>query len=606
VIFDFEVFFEAQHIKKLIDEDHKIINRIKEETKIEDIFFDHEMQIPGLEGSIIRLKDNNYATKHDTLLKILDELYRTPGSTRPDVSVIILVPEGMVSLLIGSKGRQINSIMRESRTRIVVNPAIQKMTHRTVKIEGKCSYIAHACEIIYKTLENISPNVEKIEKEPKPLELDKTTMTGKLVFPKSSVGFIIGKDGIWVRDLCQKCGVSIKFQQDLSIRCVKKDEAICSISGKLAGVINAVVIMLRRYHEYESQSKHFSSDVIKLLIPNNFVTKLIGAKGCMIREIAARAGGAQIKILSDKQSEREVQDCVVAIAGSLANKQDAVCNILEQIEIFKNGGPILVNGKAINDNLALQFRNSVPLRDSGEGPEMQPEKQQNNDESKQIDQATYDEFVTEVNNDQIDEKEKDDKDASGNMIIESGQNIFNEGGNHISQEVKASRSKSPGEIGIRKPSKSRSRSRSSHRRHRHSHSKSRDGSIHKERERRRRSSSAQRDKSHGSERKDVTRNSHYIDSSGNIKITTCSIVPNYLVSYLIGKSGEVIKSIESKTGCTISFQKERHDINTAEGIRGRIVSLVGSPNVVKEAFGLLLEEIIKLEKSINGTRYEQA
>jgi len=188
VIFDFEVFFEAQHIKKLIDEDHKIINRIKEETKIEDIFFDHEMQIPGLEGSIIRLKDNNYATKHDTLLKILDELYRTPGSTRPDVSVIILVPEGMVSLLIGSKGRQINSIMRESRTRIVVNPAIQKMTHRTVKIEGKycysgltllgkCSYIAHACEIIYKTLENISPNVEKIEKEPKPLELDKTTMT---------------------------------------------------------------------------------------------------------------------------------------------------------------------------------------------------------------------------------------------------------------------------------------------------------------------------------------------------------------------------------------------------------------------------------------------
>jgi len=38
--------------------------------------------------------------------------------------------------------------------------------------------------------------------------------------------------------------------------------------------------------------------------------------------------------------------------------------------------------------------------------------------------------------DQIDEKEKDDKDASGNMIIESGQNIFNEGGNHISQGKK--------------------------------------------------------------------------------------------------------------------------------------------------------------------------
>ena len=97
----------------------------------------------------------------------------------------------------------------------------------------------------------------------------------------------------------------------------------------------------------------------------------------MIREIAAKAGGAQIKIMSDKQSERgetnpfswisfskiEHQDCVVTIAGSLANKQDAVCYILEQIEIFKNGGPILMNGKAINENSAQQFRNSILPRD---------------------------------------------------------------------------------------------------------------------------------------------------------------------------------------------------------------------------------------------------
>jgi hypothetical protein len=84
------------------------------------------------------------------------------------------------------------------------------------------------------------------------------------------------------------------------------------------------------------------------------MTHLIFAKeGCMIREIAAKSGGAQIKIMSDKQTERgkqiysskvsrlEYQDCVVAIAGSLANKQDAVCYILEQIEIFKNGGPVI-------------------------------------------------------------------------------------------------------------------------------------------------------------------------------------------------------------------------------------------------------------------------
>ena len=59
----------------------------------------------------------------------------------------------------------------------------------------------------------------------------------------------------------------------------------------------------------------------------------------MVREIAARSCGAQIKIYSDKEQEKELQDCIVTIAGTLANKQDAACIILEQIEEFK----VLVN-----------------------------------------------------------------------------------------------------------------------------------------------------------------------------------------------------------------------------------------------------------------------
>lgn len=42
----------------------------------------------------------------------------------------------MVSLLIGSKGKQISSIMKSSKAEIVVNQPIHKMKHRTVKVEG--------------------------------------------------------------------------------------------------------------------------------------------------------------------------------------------------------------------------------------------------------------------------------------------------------------------------------------------------------------------------------------------------------------------------------------------------------------------------------------
>lgn len=53
-----------------------------------------------------------------------------------------------------------------------------------------------------------------------------------------------------------------------------------------------------------------------------------------------------IKILSDKQEKD--RECIIAINGSKENKIDAVCFIMEQIECFKNGGPILQSGKCIN------------------------------------------------------------------------------------------------------------------------------------------------------------------------------------------------------------------------------------------------------------------
>lgn len=96
--------------------------------------------------------------------------------------------------------------------------------------------------IIYQTLEDISPHVEKIEKTPKPIEPHKTKITvffgfirrffslfkkAKLVFPEISAGFIMGKEGSWIKDLCEKCNVSIKLHQDGAIRCVRRDEVIC-------------------------------------------------------------------------------------------------------------------------------------------------------------------------------------------------------------------------------------------------------------------------------------------------------------------------------------------------------------------------------------------
>ena len=83
---------------------------------------------------------------------------------------------------------------------------------------------------------------------------------------------------------------------------------------------------------------------LRMLIHKAYVTKLIGAGGCMIQEIANFSGGASIKILSNKLDERNSNssDLIVCLAGSLPSIQDAACIIIEQTECFKKGGPVRI------------------------------------------------------------------------------------------------------------------------------------------------------------------------------------------------------------------------------------------------------------------------
>jgi len=138
IVFDFEVFIETPYINLLSENNNEIINKILDTTRINCIEFDHQLTIPGAEGSVIKISDESYSKKYSALLEIVNEIEVIRNSKREhsECSLVILVPEGMVSLLIGTKGKQIRSIMKDSRTQIVVNPAVHQMTYRSVKING--------------------------------------------------------------------------------------------------------------------------------------------------------------------------------------------------------------------------------------------------------------------------------------------------------------------------------------------------------------------------------------------------------------------------------------------------------------------------------------
>lgn len=76
------------------------------------------------------------------------------------------------------------------------------------------------------------------------------------------------------------------------------------------------------------------------MIPSNLVTKIIGAGGCMIKEISQKSGGANIRIHSSKDIDKDLNEIVVTVEGTIEQKYGASTLITEQIELFKNGGPV--------------------------------------------------------------------------------------------------------------------------------------------------------------------------------------------------------------------------------------------------------------------------
>lgn len=100
--------------------------------------------------------------------------------------------------------------------------------------------------------------------------------------------------------------------------------------GSLKDIMKGVKELCRRLDDYyKSISKDFSRYSFNVIIPSNYVTKIIGAGGCMIKNISKEANGAQIKINSQKDSRSSIREVSVAINGPIDGKFKAAHLIIE-------------------------------------------------------------------------------------------------------------------------------------------------------------------------------------------------------------------------------------------------------------------------------------
>lgn len=365
------LYFFSEMINFLVNDQRDHLSEIQERTGVRKIEIDKHIHLTDLRGKVITVFDKNRRTKEAAVDLILDEYERfsrdTPNFNPSRTSLIILIPEAVVSLFIGYKGSQIKRMMALFGTKIVVNQPIQNISFRSVEISGSSRDVRETCKKCISSLQEVArdKNIRQLYVKPKTPSLRFSRSIAKLVIHSHTAEFLDQPSSQVKAELEKEFEVRVTIYSNFKLRFLKNSEKILQIEGKLQNVQQALSKIIKHVNDFASDSMSFNFERMLLVIPSIYITKLIGAGGCMIRELAARSGGAQIKILSNRETERDhrVRECPVSIAGSLANKQDASCLILEQIESFKNGGPVLMSGKVLGQNIATQYKYSIQAQE---------------------------------------------------------------------------------------------------------------------------------------------------------------------------------------------------------------------------------------------------
>ena len=336
--------------------------------------FDTSFVIPDFNGCLLKIKGPDLKKKRDATQQLLEFIVsndldqqmteeKNSSLKYSKIEIVIMIPNGLVSMVIGTKGKQISTMIKESRASIVINQPIYKMTYRTVSISGRPSNVSDAIMNIQNIMEERYNEVSKIEFECKPLNIRTSQTNVKLVVDYHVIETLTSKRHSNMYDILSKeFNVNMKIYEDHKNKQLDHKDYICSLQGTIEHVQEAIITITRKIKDdIRTVFDGKKSYTLKMLINKVFVTKLIGAGGCMIQEIANFSKGASIKIMSNKHDEKKssCHDIPVCIAGSFSSVQDAVCIIIEQMECFKSGGPILKSGKSLHKNIANQFINSI-------------------------------------------------------------------------------------------------------------------------------------------------------------------------------------------------------------------------------------------------------
>jgi len=120
----FRIFIKDDYLREGIaskSEREEIIR----ETGIDDIVMDSSIKLSDLAGQVMILESKDIQKREDALRMVLNQIERIDKSLNndrsQDIELTTFVPESLVAILMGLKGKMIQKIKEESGIQLVVN-----------------------------------------------------------------------------------------------------------------------------------------------------------------------------------------------------------------------------------------------------------------------------------------------------------------------------------------------------------------------------------------------------------------------------------------------------------------------------------------------------
>jgi len=304
-------------------ESTEALSRILDRSRVERITWPETTDTPEFPDSILSIagEDSSAKMRAFSMVRTRQIMEEFAGfyEGRAEFDAKIFIPDSMVSLLIGKKGRQIEQIQNASHTTISVIDKIRGLKDRVVKIIGKPGSITSAARLIYNMV---------IDKNQVPEDRQAELFQLRFLIPKGHVGVLIGKNGSYPRTL--RNSYSVDLQVDAK-EGSSEEYAVSVLVGKYEYCMKALPDFVAKLHD-AFESKADSSD-LRLLVPVSAGARILSSCKDYIAAVSSIKSQTRCSI---KISERG-QDSEVRLSGTERAKTEALEMLAERMDASSKG-----------------------------------------------------------------------------------------------------------------------------------------------------------------------------------------------------------------------------------------------------------------------------